>query len=159
MRRFVFWGAVALAVTAFLAARPAAADEKKLGDDAKFLKEAISGGMLEVKLGELARDKGMDPDVKKFGERMVTDHSKANKELTDTSLRAGRLMASMFPTVNVLVNLLKPPTKQECQALGILKATTVTASAHSSSKRRSGPFGGLTSSPFGGASSRKGSGG
>jgi ATP-binding cassette, subfamily B, multidrug efflux pump len=29
----------------------------------------------------------------------------ANKELTDTSLRAGRLMASMFPTVNLLVNL------------------------------------------------------
>jgi ATP-binding cassette, subfamily B, multidrug efflux pump len=29
----------------------------------------------------------------------------ANDELTDTSLRAGRLMASMFPTVNVLINL------------------------------------------------------
>src|SRR5205085_7080697 len=30
---------------------------------------------------------------------------KANTELTDVSLRAGRLMASMFPTVNLLVNL------------------------------------------------------
>ena len=29
----------------------------------------------------------------------------ANTELTNTSLRAGRLMASMFPTVNVLINL------------------------------------------------------
>jgi ATP-binding cassette subfamily B protein len=29
----------------------------------------------------------------------------ANAELTDTSLRAGRLMASMFPTVNLLINL------------------------------------------------------
>ncbi len=29
----------------------------------------------------------------------------ANEELTDTSLRAGRLMASMFPTVNLLINL------------------------------------------------------
>jgi len=88
MRRFVFWGA-ALAVTALVAARPAAADEKKLGDDAKFLKEAISGGMLEVKLGELARDKGMDPDVKRFGERMVTDHSKGNKELMSLAEKKG----------------------------------------------------------------------
>ena len=60
MRRFVTWAAAAVAVMAFVAVRPAAADEKKLGDDAKFLKEAISGGMLEVKLGELARDKGME---------------------------------------------------------------------------------------------------
>jgi ATP-binding cassette subfamily B protein len=31
--------------------------------------------------------------------------AKANDELTATSLRAGRLMASMFPTVNLLINL------------------------------------------------------
>ena len=31
--------------------------------------------------------------------------SHANQDLTDVSLRAGRLMASMFPTVNVLINL------------------------------------------------------
>src|SRR5690242_2309919 len=30
--------------------------------------------------------------------------SKANQDLTDVSLRAGRLMASMFPTVNFLIN-------------------------------------------------------
>src|SRR5438045_5602338 len=29
----------------------------------------------------------------------------ANQDLTDVSLRAGRLMSSMFPTVNVLINL------------------------------------------------------
>jgi ATP-binding cassette subfamily B protein len=31
--------------------------------------------------------------------------TKANRELTDVSLRAGRLQSSMFPTVNILVNL------------------------------------------------------
>jgi ATP-binding cassette subfamily B protein len=31
--------------------------------------------------------------------------SAANQDLTDTSLRAGRLMSSMFPTVNLLINL------------------------------------------------------
>src|SRR5262249_51978333 len=78
-----------LAVAAFLAARPAAADEKKLGDDAKFLKEAISGGMLEVKLGELARDKATDPDVKAFAERMGKDHTKANKDLVSLVEKEG----------------------------------------------------------------------
>ena len=29
----------------------------------------------------------------------------ANAELTDTSLRAGRLMSSMFPTVGLIVNV------------------------------------------------------
>jgi hypothetical protein len=33
--------------------------------------------MSEVKLGTLAARKGTDPSVKQFGQRMVTDHSKA----------------------------------------------------------------------------------
>ena len=33
-----------------------------------------------------------------------TRFATANQELTDTSLRAGRLMASMFPTVNLVIN-------------------------------------------------------
>lgn len=88
MCRLVFWVA-AVAVVSLVAARPVAADEKKLGDDAKFLKEAISGGMLEVKLGQLAQDKGSDPDVKKLGERMVTDHTKGNKELMALAEKKG----------------------------------------------------------------------
>src|SRR5437667_12110480 len=46
-----------------------------------FAKEAARGGMGEVQLGTLASDKAQDPDVKSFGQRMVTDHSKANDEL------------------------------------------------------------------------------
>jgi putative membrane protein len=37
--------------------------------------------MAEVELGKLAAEKASSDDVKKFGQRMVDDHSKANDEL------------------------------------------------------------------------------
>src|SRR5262249_4257521 len=46
--------------------------------DKAFAKEAAAGGMAEVKLGQLAQDKGSSSAVKEFGKRMVDDHSKAN---------------------------------------------------------------------------------
>lgn len=49
--------------------------------DTKFMKEAAEGGMAEVALGQLAAEKASGSDVKKFGQRMVDDHSKANDEL------------------------------------------------------------------------------
>lgn len=53
-------------------------DEEK---DADFAVKAADGGMLEVKLGELAQTKGMSKQVKDLGRMMVEDHSKANEEL------------------------------------------------------------------------------
>lgn len=49
--------------------------------DMKFVMEAASGGLLEVELGNYVAQAGSSPDVKAFAQRMVTDHSKANKEL------------------------------------------------------------------------------
>jgi putative membrane protein len=46
-----------------------------------FAKDAAQGGMAEVKLGQLASQKASDPEIKKFGQMMVTDHGKANDEL------------------------------------------------------------------------------
>jgi putative membrane protein len=57
--------------------------------DKTFVREAAQGGMAEVQLGQLAEQKATNPDVKKFGERMVTDHSKANKELEQVAERDG----------------------------------------------------------------------
>ncbi len=36
---------------------------------------------MEVEMGKVAAQNGQNADVKKFGNRMVTDHSKANNEL------------------------------------------------------------------------------
>jgi putative membrane protein len=49
--------------------------------DSEFAKKAAQGGMAEVKLGNLAASQGADPKIKEFGQRMITDHSKANDAL------------------------------------------------------------------------------
>ena len=49
--------------------------------DRAFAREAAVGGMAEVDLGNLAKEKASSQDVKNFADRRVTDHSKANDEL------------------------------------------------------------------------------
>jgi putative membrane protein len=49
--------------------------------DSMFVRKAAEGGMAEVKLGQLAKEKGFNPAVKNFGDRMVRDHSKAGDQL------------------------------------------------------------------------------
>jgi len=49
--------------------------------DTRFMKAAAEGGLAEVALGQLAVEKASSSDVKKFGQRMVDDHSKANDQL------------------------------------------------------------------------------
>ena len=48
---------------------------------ASFMTKVADVGMTEVKLGQLAQDKGADARIKSFGQMMVNDHSKAADEL------------------------------------------------------------------------------
>jgi putative membrane protein len=52
-------------------------------DDKKFAKDAAMGGLYEVELGKVAAEKGGSDGVKKFGQKMVDDHSKANDQLKE----------------------------------------------------------------------------
>src|SRR5213595_2321109 len=49
--------------------------------DKAFIKDAAKGGMMEVAMGRVAEENATDSEVKKFGARMVKDHSKANEDL------------------------------------------------------------------------------
>jgi|SRR5215471_18356742 len=53
-----------------------------MGDtDSTFVKKAAQGGLAEVELGQLAAQKASSEEVKRFGQRMVDDHTRANEEL------------------------------------------------------------------------------
>jgi len=64
--------------------------------DYRFAVKAARGGREEVELGQLAKEKGSSEAVRSFGSQMVTDHSKANDELTRLLSRKG---ASLPPTI------------------------------------------------------------
>lgn len=49
--------------------------------DKAFVLSAADGGMLEVKLGQLATKNATMAKCKEFGKMMVTDHTKVNDEL------------------------------------------------------------------------------
>lgn len=56
-------------------------DDTDIERDTEFAVKAADGGMLEVKLGELAQAKGVSSEVKELGKMLVEDHTKANEEL------------------------------------------------------------------------------
>lgn len=60
----------------------------------EFFKEAAGGGMFEVAAGKLAQEAAEDPQVKEFGQRMVTDHGKANDELAQVAKKIDMSMPS-----------------------------------------------------------------
>jgi putative membrane protein len=75
--------------------------------DSTFVRKAAEGGMAEVKLGQLAKEKASNPAVKDFGERMVKDHGKAGDELREVASKKGiRLRDSMNATDKALYDRL-----------------------------------------------------
>lgn len=82
---FIFAGFLILASTDVAAQNHTMKGTQQAGTessaDSKFADEAACGGISEVKLGELAKERGSSQSVQAFGERMVADHSKANDEL------------------------------------------------------------------------------
>ncbi|TSJ42081.1 DUF4142 domain-containing protein [Fluviicola chungangensis] len=56
-------------------------DDRKAEKDANFLVEAAAINLEEIKLGELAQQKGMMDDTKELGKMMVKEHTAAMKDL------------------------------------------------------------------------------
>lgn len=57
--------------------------------DRRFIMEAAHSSMAEVDLGKLAVERAMSPEVKKFGQHMIDDHSRANSELMQLASSKG----------------------------------------------------------------------
>lgn len=56
-------------------------DAKVSADDKKFVTDAVNDGLAEIHMGQMAAQNGKHADVKKLGNRLVADHSKANQQL------------------------------------------------------------------------------
>src|SRR5438477_11247672 len=96
---------LALAVSAMSLAGAARAETTSTGEgsslsakDKTFMKKAAKGGMMEVAMGKMAEQNAKSDDVKSFGKRMVSDHSKANDELKSIASKKGVQLPSKEPT-------------------------------------------------------------
>jgi len=70
----------------------AASTETEMKVSAKdngFLVTASTANAREVEDGKIAQKAGTNPEVKRVAARMIADHSKSNKELTDLAKRKG----------------------------------------------------------------------
>jgi len=67
----------------------AKSSDKATDKETTFIKKAADGGMTEVELGKVAEKNAQRDDVKKFGQQMISDHSKANDELKTVASKLG----------------------------------------------------------------------
>jgi len=77
----------ALALSCLVGSVQSAHAQSVPAPDRMFMHKAAQGGMAEVKLGELARRNGASDTVRRFGGRMVRDHSHANDVLKGLARR------------------------------------------------------------------------
>lgn len=66
---------------------------------AEFVAKASESGMAEIEMGKLAAKKGSSDAVRQYGQRMVTDHTKASAELGKLATPKGMKPAT---TVNAM---------------------------------------------------------
>ncbi len=71
----------ALVVTVLLLGAPAFAATTLSEADRKFLGDAVAHQLAEARLGQLAVERGLDPEVKAFGRRILDDHARIDREL------------------------------------------------------------------------------
>jgi putative membrane protein len=73
--------AFAFIVLAFVAAHSHAQEAKKLSkDDVRTLSRMARADIAEIEAGKLAQHKASNPEVKKYGEHMVQEHTKMLEE-------------------------------------------------------------------------------
>lgn len=58
-------------------------------DDKAFVKKALEGGTAEVQLGQLAQQKSQSDDVKRFGQKMVEDHTQLGEQMKPVAQQLG----------------------------------------------------------------------
>lgn len=78
----------ALCAFAALTPRAQAATNASMSDK-HFVSDALEGGMAEVQMGKLAEQKGASTDVRKFGQKMVEDHTRLGDQMKQVAGQVG----------------------------------------------------------------------
>ena len=72
----------AVTVAGLLFAAPPATAVQEI-NDAQIAAIVVTANQVDIDAGQLAADRGMNAEVKKFGQMMVTDHKGVNKAASD----------------------------------------------------------------------------
>jgi len=62
-----------------------------------FLRKASVGGIMEIEAAKIALKNSTNAEIKNFAEQMITDHSKANKELKELALKKKVITPDALP--------------------------------------------------------------
>src|ERR1700730_8279725 len=64
-------------------------DDRPTVSDQDFVRMASSDGLAEIDLGRMAMEQATNPEIKRFAQRVIDDHTKANQELNRTANKMG----------------------------------------------------------------------
>lgn len=92
---------IGLALGAFIGAGMAtAAEPAAKANDKEFLVKAAGGQKAEIALGEMATQRAESDKVKQFGQRMIEDHQKAGKEISQLAFKEGIELPADMPDMH-----------------------------------------------------------
>jgi putative membrane protein len=96
------------------ATTPGQSGDQEMSNDLPFLRVAAGANLLEIRLGQLALSKASNTTVKEFGQRMVTDHTRLEQELSSMVSRNGiALNAGLSSEQNDKINRLQNVSGQQ----------------------------------------------
>src|SRR5437867_5965644 len=72
---------LAIAAAALVGLAGPAVAQIQSEQDREFVRKAVSGGLAEVELGQLAMDRAVNRAVRSYATRIVQDHNRATAEL------------------------------------------------------------------------------
>ena len=69
-------------------------------NDALFAAAAADGGLTELSLSQLGLQKATDPELKRFSQQMIDEHTRMNAELTTLAAQKGIARAKSWESTN-----------------------------------------------------------
>jgi putative membrane protein len=95
IRRILTTAGGLLVALAVVPRAPLHAQLDALRQDSRFIFDAASSNLLEIRLGQIAQSKAVNASVRQFGQQMVTDHNNLQTQLTATISRTGDFKPGM----------------------------------------------------------------